>query len=146
MNEISHNFKIEHDTAFKLEKTKVERLINCLNKKMDNENLKNCNEYILLKACNFLPVFSQLLMLYSLLYMPLHRVSFRGGGGGRVTDPVQVSERVGPPLFLGQIPFDVVIGMFESHKYGLIILPPQLDPCLSPLWRLVTHPLRFSLP
>ena len=41
MNANTHNFKIEHDTAFKLGKHKVERLINCLNKKMENENLKN---------------------------------------------------------------------------------------------------------
>ena len=33
MNKNTHNFKIEHDTALKLEKHKVERLINCLNKK-----------------------------------------------------------------------------------------------------------------
>ena len=38
MNANTHNFKIEHDTAFKLGKHKVERLINCLNKKkMENE-------------------------------------------------------------------------------------------------------------
>ena len=37
MNDNTHNFKIEHDTAFKLEKDKDERLINCLNQEMDIE-------------------------------------------------------------------------------------------------------------
>ena len=39
MNAKTHNFKIEHGTAFKLGKHKVERLINCLNTKMETENL-----------------------------------------------------------------------------------------------------------
>ena len=33
VNENSHNFKIEHNTALKLEKHKVEELINCLKQK-----------------------------------------------------------------------------------------------------------------
>ena len=39
--------------------------------------------------------------------MPLHRVHLGGGGGGVTRDLVQASERVGPPLFLGQIPLVV---------------------------------------
>ena len=45
MNENTHNFKIEHNTALKLEKQKVEELINCLKQKNGKRKMKICFEY-----------------------------------------------------------------------------------------------------
>ena len=79
----------------------------------------------------FPPLFSNLLMLYSLQYMPLS-VSFRGRG----LLGIQSKHREGwvSPLSREN---SLDVDVLESLK-GLI-LPPQLE-------RLVIHLLRFSLP